>query len=101
MKVSEPNEDVIEDILHALRVSPDNRVSDEVTALIMAASADLQRQGVDVVDYNDPMTRQAVKLYCKAHYGYDSDSEKFLRAYESLSLGMALLSDYDKGGDES
>ena len=94
MQIYEPQANIIEDMLHALRVKPSNHAADEVTDLIMAAAADLQGQGVEKIEFNDPLTKQAVKLYCKAHYGYDSNSEKYLEAYQALSMSMALLSDY-------
>lgn len=94
MQIYEPSTDFTNDMLCALRVKPNDRAVKEVTDLIMAAEADLQGQGVDHIDLSDPLTKQAIKLYCKAHYGYDDNSEKYLAAYQALSLSMALLSDY-------
>ena len=42
----------------------------------------------------DPLYKQAVKLYVKANYGYDDDSEKFLYAFQSLRDSMALSGEY-------
>lgn len=88
------------EIISAIRVKETEASVLEVNALIAAAAADLRRQGVDIVDYDDPLTRQVIKLYCKGNYGYDKDGEKFMNAYLHLSAGMALFDDYDeKDGD--
>ena len=99
MAVQIPGE-LVSEIIQAIRVKETNASVQEVNALIAAAAADLRRQGVDRIDYEDPLTRQVIKLYCKGNYGYDKDSEKFLASYARLSAGMALFSEYDDGGDD-
>lgn len=66
----------------------------EITDLIAAAEADLSVGGVEVVEETDPLTKQAIKLYCKANFGYDENADKFERAYQSLKISMALCGDY-------
>lgn len=90
----------IEEMLHALRISNTEASSSEVEDLISAAVADLGRQGVKSIDLDDPLTKQAIKLYCKAHYGYDKDMERFEAAYVSLSAAMSLCGDYDSDGSD-
>ncbi len=75
----------ISEMCRAVRVSETETSTKEITELIEAAAADLSRQGVDTIDLDDPLTKQAVKLYCKAHYGYDNNTERFDAAYVSLS----------------
>ena len=89
--------DFIGEMLNAVRVKQTENSEEEITLLIQAAGADLSRRGVHVVDPTDPLTKQAVKLYCKGHYGYDKDNVRFLMAYESLADGMALCGDYEGG----
>ena len=89
----------LSEIIRAVRVKETTTSKEEVTLLINAAAADLQRRGVGIIDLDDPLTKQAVKLYCKGHYGYDKDNERFIHAYESLADGMALSGDYDEDGD--
>ena len=91
----------VEEMLHALRISNTEASSAEVEDLISAAVADLGRQGVKTIDLDDALTKQAVKLYCKAHYGYDKDTERFDAAYTALSAGMALCGDYDGSDDDA
>lgn len=86
-------------MISAVRVSQTFTSEEEITLLINAAANDLKRRGVDVINLEDPLTKQAVRLYCKGHYGYDKDSERFQRAYEALADGMSLSGDYDEGGD--
>lgn len=98
MAVQIPGE-LVSEIIRAIRVKETETSTEEVTLLIESACADLRRRGVDTIDLDDPLTRQAAKLYCKGHYGYDKDNERFIRAYESLADGMSLSGDYDEGGD--
>ena len=88
------------EMLRAVRVSRSATSEEEVDLLIQAAGADLNRRGVNIVDPEDPLTKQAIKLYCKGHYGYDKDSERFQKAYEALADGMSLSGDYE-GGDQN
>lgn len=68
----------------------------EIQPLIDACMRDMGRVGVKAND-TDPLTRQAVALYCKANFGFSNDSERYQRAYEALRDSMALSGDY--GGD--
>lgn len=88
------------EMLRAVRVSRSATSEEEVTLLIQAAGADLNRRGVNIVDPEDPLTKQAIKLYCKGNYGYDKGSERFQQAYESLADAMSLSGDYE-GGDQN
>ena len=89
----------LSEMIRAVRVSETETSREEVTLLIESAAADLGRRGGDLIDLDDPLTKQAVRLYCKGHYGYDKDSERFQKAYEALADGMSLSGDYDEGGD--
>lgn len=92
------SEEYIIQLMHAVRVK--SSVSkEEITDLAEACIKDLEIAGVYVTDAEDPLCRQAVKLYCKAHYGYDDDSEKFGEAYTALKDAMALSGDYS--GEDS
>lgn len=69
----------------------------EVQPLIDACMRDMDRVGVKANE-NDPLTRQAVVMYCKANFGFSDDSERYQRAYEALRDSMALSGDYGGGG---
>lgn len=93
------NEELIEQLMKAVRVKSDI-AEDEINDLVDACKRELEIAGVYVTREDDPLFRQAVKLYCKAHYGYDKDTEKFRTSYADLRDSMALSGDYKKG-DES
>ena len=66
----------------------------EVDQTIQAALMDLSMAGVAFLDPQDPLIRQAIKLYCKAQFGYEADSGKFAAAYEHLKSALTLCNDY-------
>ncbi len=72
----------------------------EVKGLIEACLKDLEIAGVYVTDAEDPLVKQAVKLYCKGNYGYDDDTERFREAYAALKDAMALCGDYGRDAGE-
>lgn len=84
---------LINDIKLSLRIK-NTAYDSEIQDLIDACKVDLNISGVQNVDENEPLTAQAIKLYCKGNFGYDDNSEKFQQAYESLKTVMALASDY-------
>ena len=84
---------LINDIKLSLRIK-NTAYDTEIQDLIDACKIDLGIGGVQSVDETEPLTAQAIKLYCKGHFGYDENSEKFQQAYESLKIVMALASDY-------
>lgn len=84
---------LIDDVKVALRVK-NNALDSDITDLIDACKLDLGMAGVEIVEEADAVTKQAIKLYCKGSFGYDENSEKFMKAYESLKIAMALCGDY-------
>lgn len=72
----------------------------EVKGLIEVCLKDLEIAGVYVTDAEDPLVKQAVKLYCKGNYGYDDDTERFREAYAALKDAMALCGDYGRDAGE-
>lgn len=70
---------------------------DEIADVIEACSYDLVNAGVSedkAADYSNPLIVQAIKLYVKAFFGYEEESEKFSRAYEFLKKSLAISSDF-------
>lgn len=68
----------------------------EIRDLIESCVLELKIAGVQG-KLTDPLYRQAVKLYAKAHFGYDSDNERFLEAFQNLRDSMALSGEYGGG----
>lgn len=88
--------ELTEQIMKCIRIK--SRVAEEeIIFLIESCKKEMEISGVYVTDEKDPLYVQAVKLYCKAHYGYDKDNEKFMEAYAALRDSMALSGDYKKG----
>jgi hypothetical protein len=83
----------VEEMMQAVRVSSTTAKA-EVTDLINAAIADLHIKGVIVTDIDEALSKAAIKLYVKANYGYDKDSDRFLQAYNALRDSMALSGEY-------
>lgn len=73
---------------------------DEIIQTTAACFLDLQNAGITVFSPDDPLLRQAAKLYLKAHFGYDAESDKWERAYEHLKAALSLSSDYAKGNSD-
>lgn len=95
----EITQEYLDEVTRAVRVNQTPGSNEELLDLIQAALNDLGRQGAVLIHPNDPLIKRAVKLYCKAHYGYDVKPE-FQAAYESLSAGIALDYDYKAGDAE-
>ena len=68
---------------------------DEVKQVMEACLIDLSMGGATEVKPSDPVVQQAMKLYLKAQFGYDSKAEQFGQAYEHLKSALALCGDYN------
>lgn len=85
---------LIEELKRIVRVrSADAEL--ELQGLVEACKKELELAGI-YGDETDPLYRQAVRLYCKSHYGYDEDTERFQAAFGSLRDAMALSGNYIK-----
>lgn len=93
----ELDRELMSDLMAAVRVKNTNAKT-EIEDLIEACKIQLRIGGVYEPKGDDPLYKQAIKLYCKAYYGYDKDSEKFAAAFAALRDSMALSGDYEKGG---
>lgn len=83
------------EIKRAVRVTT-SLADEEIKNLASACVAEMQIAGVYITDLQDPLGKQAVTLYCKAHYGYDEKTEAFREAFQGLRDAMALSGDYQK-----
>ncbi len=86
-------EGYIDSLMAKIRVKS-TTAREELTALVGSAVRDLDIAGVYVTNLEEPLCERAITLYCKANYGYDSDSEKFRAAYAALRDAMSLSGDY-------
>jgi hypothetical protein len=78
----------------ALRITH-SELDTEVQELIDAAKMELQLVGVINYEDTDALIVQAVKTYCKAHFGYSNpEAERFKEAFESLKNHLSLVGEY-------
>lgn len=77
-----------------LRITTESR-DDEIEQVMNACLIDLSNAGVVAIDAEDAAIKQALKLYLKSQFGYDSDAVRFGKAYEFLKCSLALSGDYN------
>ena len=87
--------EILDYVKAAVRVKSDGS-NEEIDELICACKRELELAGVYITDENDPLAKQAIKLYCKGYYGYDDNTEKFIESYKALRDAMALSGEYTK-----
>ncbi len=85
---------LIEELKRIIRVRSED-AEFELQELVASCKKELELAGI-YGDGADPLYRQAIRLYCKSHYGYDEDTERFQAAFGSLRDAMALSGDYTK-----
>lgn len=78
-----------------------NEFDNEINDLICAAYDDLQLAGArNTGTYSDatvvsPLMEHAIILYCKAHFGFNDDNERYIRAYEQIKCRLSLADSYE------
>ena len=75
-------------------------VDEEIKQVMEACLIDLKNGGVAVIDPDDPAIQQAMKLFLKAQFGYDSGAERFGQSYEFLKASLALSGDYNEEDED-
>lgn len=68
--------------------------ADEIRGLIEAALKDLQKNGINKTDIDDPLIRQAVKTYVAMNFGEPDNYEQLLSSYNSQKGSLQTYSDY-------
>ena len=71
----------------------------EIQDLIAAAKADLSRVGI-LGDDSDPLIRQAIKTYCRLHFGSPPDAEKLERSYNTQVGSLMGSGKYRNWGED-
>ena len=86
----------------ALRISStSSKITEEIEDCIGACKADLQNDGVKVIDETDKLIVRAITLYCKAEFGYNNNAEKFRKSYDTLKMRLAMSGEYNTAADVS
>lgn len=94
MAESQITEEMIVSARKWLRIATTSK-DDEIRQVMEACLLDLSVGGVAVANPSDNLVAQAIKLYLKAQFGYDTNAEKFEQAYEHLKRALALCGDYN------
>lgn len=87
-------DDQIKEARGWLRIGVTSR-DEEIGQVLSACLIDLKNSGVSNRDNDDPIIKQAMKLYLKAFFGYDEDAERYSKSYEFLKNSLALCEDYN------
>lgn len=69
-----------------------------ILELIAAAKADLALVGISG-DETDPLIRQAIKTYCRLHFGTPENPEKLQAAYNEQKAQLISATGYTDWGD--
>lgn len=86
---------MLDKIKESLRIKH-NSLDRDLTDCINAAIIDLKTSGIIASsDTEDALIIQSIKLYCKWHYDYMNQADRYLESYESLKTAMALSGDYE------
>lgn len=75
-----------------------NAYDSEILDLIEAAKADLQQVGI-IGDESKPLIRQAIKTYCRLHFGNPEDPEKLRASYNEQKAQLMGATGYTDWGD--
>ena len=84
---------MLEKIKMSLRIKH-TALDDELIDMIAAAKKDLARVGIINIADEDTLIIQAVKLYCKWHLNYESDTDRYKEAYTSMAQSLSMSGDY-------
>ena len=85
--------DILTEVKTALRVTT-TAYNDELTALIEAAKIDIYQANVGSVDYDDPILRRAIVLYCRLYFGSPADFDRLKSAYDELKAQLGMATGY-------
>lgn len=88
---------LLEAVKSSLRITGAD-FDEDLTELIEAGLADMKMRGVDKTDVSAPLTRQAIKLYCRAGFANGDVKERdlYMDRYLDLAAAMALCDLYEE-----
>lgn len=85
---------MLEKIKTNLRISH-GKLDGEIQDMILACAKDLETLGVQNTDEENPLILTATKLYCRWHYNYENEGERYKKAYEDLKNALSMNGDYN------
>lgn len=75
-----------------------NAYDSEIEDLIAAAKADLSDVGI-IDDESKPLIRQAIKTYCRLHFGDPEDPERLRKSYAEQKAQLMSSSGHTYWGN--
>lgn len=75
-----------------------NAYDSEIMDLIAAARADLEGVGI-FGDESDPLIRQAIKTYCRLHFGSPPDADRLHASYAEQKAQLMSKTGFTDWGD--
>lgn len=84
---------LLEKVKTSLRVTTD-AFDDEISGLISAAIIDLNIAGVDNTETIDPALTEAIKTYCRVHFGSPDDYDRLKASYDEQKAQLSMSTGY-------
>lgn len=87
------NAEILAKVKVSLRVTTD-AFDDEISDLISACQSDLQAGGVVIPNTIDTFVLQAIKTYCRAHFGNPDNYDRLKASYDEQKAQMSMRTGY-------
>lgn len=84
---------LLEKVKTSLRITTD-AFDDEISGLISAAIIDLNIAGVDNTETIDPILTEAIKTYCRVHFGSPDDYDRLKASYDEQKAQLSMSTGY-------
>lgn len=91
---------LIDDVKLSLRITT-NAFDSEITGLINAAKIDLGIAGVTLPDVLDDYCIEAIKTYCKCHFGQPDDYDRLKACYDEQKASLSMATGYTTWTDQT
>lgn len=67
----------------------------EITDLVAACKADLRRVGIEKIEDDDALIIQVAKLYVRWQMNFESEADRYRKAYEMLRNALSMCGEYN------
>ena len=84
---------ILNRVKQSLRIVSDD-FDDEILDLIEACKLDLGTAGIVIPDTLDNLVLQAIKTYCRAHFGIPDNYDKLKASYDEQKAQMSMRTGY-------
>lgn len=91
------SKEYIQKVANIVRTRLTDASEEEITTLSYACILRLRQSGIKKLDPEDGLIKLAIRCFAKGNYGYDSDTDKYLKQFEALRTDLSLDSEYNSG----